>query len=410
MSRTLETIAVVGASLAGVRAAETLRRRGYDGTLVLVGAESHLPYDRPPLSKEVLRGDWEPDRIPLRKPVGDAPARADYDELELDLRLGVRATGLDAAARELRLDDGTRLAFDGLVLATGASPRTLPGTNALEGLHLLRTLDDSLTLRAAFARKPRVCVVGAGFIGAEVAASARALGLDVVMVDPLPVPCQRGVGDTVGAVLTEVHRDEGVDLRLGVGVAKLEGDARVERVQLADGSSVDADVVVVGIGVVPETGWLAGSGLELDDGVMCDETCATAVRGIVAAGDLARWPNRLFGEVMRVEHWTNAVEQGVHAAETLLAGQDAAEPYAPVPMFWSDQYDRRLQLVGHPGPDDEVRVVAGTLSERRFVALYGRAGRLTGAFAMNRARDLNRYRRLLLAGASWDEALREELA
>ena len=393
----LRTIAVAGASLAGLRAVETLRREGFDGRLVLIGAEPHLPYDRPPLSKQLLRGEWEPDKIALR--------RADYDELDLDLRLGTRATALDPGARRVTLDDGSQLEYDGLVIATGAAPRVLRGTPDLEGIHLLRTLDDALAIRDALGREPRVCVVGAGFIGAEVAASARSLGLEVSMVDPLPVPCQRGVGAQMGELLADLHRDHGVALHLGVGVEGFEGGQRVARVRLADGRALDADLVVIGIGVAPETSWLASSGLKLEDGVVCDATCATDAPGVVAAGDVARWFNPLFDEAMRVEHWTNAVEQGVHAARRLLAGPEAAQPFAPVPMFWSDQYDRKIQFAGHARPDDEVVVAAGDPAERRFVALYGREGRLVGALAWNRARDLVALRRMMAERVSFQDAL-----
>ncbi|HYV59354.1 MAG TPA: FAD-dependent oxidoreductase, partial [Acidimicrobiia bacterium] len=383
------TIAVVGASLAGLRAAETLRREGYDGRLALVGAESHLPYDRPPLSKELLAGEWEPDQIALRK--------QPYDDLELDLRLGRRATRLDAVERVVELDGGgDRLEFDGLVVATGARPRTLPGTPALDGIFLLRTLDDCLAIRAHFERRPRVVVIGAGFIGSEVAATCRGRGLQVTVLEMLATPLERAVGPIVGDACGRLHRDHGVDLRCGVTVAGFEGADRVERVRLADGSTIDADLVVVGVGVVPETRWLEHSGLSLDDGVVCDETCLAAP-GIVAAGDVARWPNLLFdGERMRVEHWTNATEQGVAAARRLLVEDPgAAEAFAPVPFVWSDQYDVKIQVVGSIRGDDEVAVADGSLEEHRFVALFGRGGRLVGALGFSRPRLVMQYRRLI---------------
>lgn len=397
--RKLERIAVVGASLAGLRAAESLRRLGYGGALVLVGAEKHLPYDRPPLSKELLQGRWEVDRIGLR--------RQPYEELELDLRLGVRATALDLAARELVLGDGVREPFDALVLATGASPRRLRGQPDLPGVHLLRTLDDALALRAALEARPRVLVVGAGFIGAEVAASCRARGLQVTLVEPLPVPLARGLGEAMGRVCAELHRDQGVDLRCGVGVSGFQGHQRIERVTLSDGSSVEADLVVVGIGAAPETGWLEGSGLRLDDGVVCDAFCAAAP-GVFAAGDVARWHNPLFGEEMRVEHWSNAVEQGSYVAERLAGTDLGAQPFAPVPFFWSDQYGVKIQFAGRMRPDDEVRLVAGSLAERKFTALYGRAGRLSGVLAWSRPRDLAKYRRLIAAATPFESALAAE--
>jgi len=393
----LRTIVVVGASLAGLHAVETLRRDGYDGRLIWVGAESYLPYDRPPLSKEVLRGDWEAEKTALR--------RKGFEELTLDLRLGRRALALDPSGRSLELDDGKRVRYDGLVIATGATPRRLPGMPELEGIHLLRTLDDSLAIRSELEKNPRVLVVGAGFIGAEVAASCRLRGLEVTVVEPLPVPMLRGLGVAMGEVCAELHRSHSVDLRCGLSVEAFEGTHRIGRARLSDGSMLDADLVVVGIGVTPETGWLASSGLALEDGVICDETCATRAPGVVAAGDVARWYNPLFGESMRVEQWTNAVEQGVAAAKRLLAGPDAAEAFAPVPLFWSDQYDVKIQFAGHMRPDDEFRLVHGSVEERRFVGLYGREGRLVGALAFNRPRQLIGYRRLIGEYTSWSDAL-----
>ena len=391
------TIVVVGASLAGLRAAETLRREGYDDRVVLVGAESHLPYDRPPLSKELLAGEWEPDQVALR--------RQPYDDLELDLRLGRRATRLDVAGRTVVLDAGETIAFDGLVVATGSRPRTLRGTPALEGIFVLRTLDDCLAIRSRLDRRPRVVVIGAGFIGSEVAATCRGRGLDVTVLEMLATPLERAVGPVVGDACGRLHRDHGVDLRCAVTVAGFEGTERVERVRLADGSAIDADVVVVGVGVTPETGWLDGSGLAVDDGVVCDATCLAAP-GIVAAGDVARWPNTLFdGESMRVEHWTNATEQGVAAARRLLVDDEGAEEFAPVPFVWSDQYDVKIQVVGSIRSDDEVAVVSGSLDEHRFVALFGRGGRLVGALGFSRPRPVMQYRRLIADRASWDDAL-----
>jgi NADPH-dependent 2,4-dienoyl-CoA reductase/sulfur reductase-like enzyme len=386
---------VVGASLAGLRAVEALRARGFDGRLVWIGAEPHRPYDRPPLSKQVLRGEWEPGRTAL--------ARDGVEALGAELRLGVRASGLDLAARRLLLPGGERVAFDGLVVATGASPRRLPGQPALEGVHLLRTLDDAVALRDALARGPRVVVVGGGFIGAEVAASCRTLGLRVAMVEALGQPLEAALGPEIGALFGALHRDHGVELHAGVSVAALEGRGRVERVRLGNGRTLEADLVVVGIGVRPETGWLEGSGLALEDGIVCDATCAAAP-GVVAAGDVARWWHPRYGESMRLEHWTNAVEQAAHAAARLLDGE-AAGPYAPVPYVWSDQYEARLFVAGRPRAGDALRVVDGSLESRRFVALLGRAGRLTGVVAIGRARRFVEWRRVLASELGFEEAL-----
>ena len=395
-----ETVVVVGASLAGLRAAEELRRLGFDGRLVMVGAESHLPYDRPPLSKAVLAGEAEADDIVLR--------HQSSDDLDIDWRLGRRAVGLDVASRTIDLDDGERITGDrGVVIATGASPRQIAGVPALAGIHQLRTLEDCLAIRADLdAGARRLVVVGAGFIGSEVAATCRARHVDVTVLEALPAPMVRGLGPVLGEVLAGLHRDHGVDLRTGVGVAGVDGVERVERVRLADGSAVDADVVVVGVGVAPAAAWLEGSGLTIDNGVVCDESLVAAP-GIVAAGDVCRWPNALFGgELMRLEHWTNATEQGIAAGARLLVDDDSEPmPFAPVPFVWSDQYDVKIQVAGHVRGDDRVEVVDGSLDERRFVAAIGRGDRLVGAVGFSRPRVLMQYRRLVAEGTSWDDAL-----
>ena len=390
-------VTIVGASLAGYWAAETLRRDGFEGRISLIGDEHHAPYDRPPLSKKYLAGDLDDDRLAL----ATAERLAD---LQLDLRLGCSATGLDVAGRTLEVD-GAGEPFDGLVIATGTRCRTLPGTAGLAGVHTLRTRDDAAAIRDALADGARrLMVVGAGFIGAEVASTAIGRGVEVTMVEALEAPFGRVLGVEMGAVMADVHRHHGVDLRTGVGVDEVLGDGRVAGVRLADGATLDVDLLLVGIGVVPNTEWLEGSGLTLDNGVVCDGTCLAAP-GVVAAGDVARWPNPRYGELMRVEHWDNAVQQGVHAARRLLQSDEEATPFAPVPWFWSDQYDRKVQLAGRPHPDDEVRVVAGSTAEHRFAAFYGRDGRFTAALGMNRPRQVMQSKGLLEAGASWDEAL-----
>jgi len=389
----LRAVTVVGGSLAGLRAAEALRREGFDGSIRIVSAEREPPFDRPPLSKQVLAGAWEPERARLRGP----------DGLDAEWLFGRRAVALDVAARAVTLDDGARIDADAIVIATGASPRRLPAAVApphLRGVHVLRTMDDSLALRADLAGGPRVAVIGAGFIGSEVAATAKGLGADVVVIEALPVPLERALGPEMGPVAAQLHRDHGVEVRLGVAVAGLEADGgdRVARVRLADGSAVEADVVVVGIGVAPETGWLESSGLELRDGVVCDSRCRAAP-GIVVAGDVARWYHEGLGEHIRVEHWTNASEQGDAAARALLHG-DAAAPYTPVPYFWSDQHGTKIQFVGHTHPGDDVAIVEGSVEEGRFVAAYGRNGRLVAALLWNRAARVPRYLDLLAGGAA----------
>lgn len=391
------SVSIVGASLAGYWAAETLRRDGFEGRISLIGDEPHAPYDRPPLSKKFLAGDLYDDRLPLTT----AEKLAD---LGLEMRLGCQATGLDVATRTLEVD-GVAEPYDGLLIATGARCRNLPGTAGLAGVHTLRTRDDAEAIRDALANGARrVVVVGAGFIGAEVASTAIGRGAEVTMVEALEAPFGRVLGVEMGAVMADVHRRHGVDLQTGVGVDEVLGDDRLAGVRLADGATLEADLLVVGIGVVPNTDWLEGSGLTLDDGVVCDETCLAAP-DVVAAGDVARWANPRYGEVMRVEHWDNAVQQGVHAARRLLQSDEEATPYAPVPWFWTDQYDRKVQLAGRPHTDDEVRVVAGSTAEHRFAAFYGRDGRFTAALGMNRPRQVMQSKGLLDAGASWDEAL-----
>ena len=412
MPQPRDSVTVVGASLAGLWAAETLRREGFEGRISLVGDEPHAPYDRPPLSKKYLAGAVGRDRVDLLGP--DKVA-----ELDVDLRLGCRATGLDVAGHVLEVD-GAPEPFDGLVVATGTRCRTLPGTDGVAGVHVLRTVDDADAIAAALpvateggdpaSTDPcRVVVVGAGFIGAEVASTAVDAGAEVAMVEALDEPFGRVLGVEMGAVLAELHRFHGVDLRTGVGVAEVladgpEGERRVIGICLTDGSELEADLVVVGVGVVPNVEWLDGSGLVIDDGVVCDETCLAAP-DVVAAGDVARWTNPRYGESMRVEHWDNAVQQGAHVARRLLATDEEAEPFAPVPWFWSDQYDRKLQLAGWIRPDDEVRVVNGSTDEHRFVAFYGTGDRFSAVLGMNRPRHLMQAKMLLDDGASWDDAL-----
>ncbi len=392
----MRDIAIVGASLAGTSAAVALRDAGFDGTLRLIDAAEVLPSDRPPLSKQVLAGTMEAE-------AAAQPNAARLAELDLDLVLGTAATALDAETRSLDLSDGSTLSVDGIVLATGATPRRLE--TDLAGVHVLRTLDDSLAIRADLDGGPRrVVVVGAGFIGAEVAATCRGLGHEVAMVEALPWPLQRVLPGEIGRFVAELHADEGVDVRLGVGVAELRGADRVEQVVLSDGAVVEADVVVVGIGVLPAVDWLRSSSLVLGNGVRCDETCLAAP-GIVAAGDLCEWPNPLYDELMRVEQWEHAIEQGGHAGRRLLEPDDAGTPFSSVPWFWSDQYDRKIQMAGRARHDDEVEIVDGSIEERRFVALFRRGDRCTAVLGVNRPRHVIQLRMAMAEPLAWDDAV-----
>lgn len=384
-----EPVVVVGGSLAGLRTAQALRRGGHVGPLTIVGAEAHWPpYDRPPLSKQVLVGTIEADRARLRAP----------DDLDAKVVTGRRAERLDLAERTVVLDDGSRLPYGGLVIATGATPRRLPGTDGLAGIHVLRTIDDSLSLRADLSSARRVAVVGAGFIGCEVASSCRSLGLDVALIDALPLPLAP-LGARAGEIVRQLHLAEGVELHLAVGVAGFAGEDRVDAVTFADGTSVEADVVVVGIGVVPATGWLEGSGLILQDGVVCDAACL-ALGGenrVVAVGDVARWPHPRYGS-LRIEHWSNAGEQATHAARALLKGGETAGAFAPVPYFWSDQFGVKLQFVGRCGVEDEFAVVEGSVEDRRFVAAYGRDGVTVAALVVGCPGRLAAWQAVVSAG------------
>ncbi|NLU69149.1 FAD-dependent oxidoreductase [Streptomyces sp. HNM0574] len=403
-------IAVVGASAAGLAAVETLRRTGWDGALTLVGDERHLPYDRPPLSKQVLSGAWEPERTALR-------SAEQLGTLDLDLRLGVRAERLtraaDGAGWRLALDDGTVLDCAGVVAATGVRARTLPGDGEadVEGVHLLRTLDDALGLRARLAGPGhRLVVVGTGVLGTEAAAVARESGHEVALVGPDAHPMARTLGEDTGRLLAEEHRRRGVALHTGSRVAAVLAErGRATGVRLDDGTTLPAETVLVAVGSEPATGWLDGEdGLDLADGIGCDAYCAAAP-GLYAAGDVARWHHPVHGRALRVEHRMNATEQGMAAARNLLAELDgerfgARREFAPVPYFWSDQYALKIQAYGELAGDGAELLRLGE-DPLRAVALHGRDGLATGVVGVGLPPRVTRaLRGVVAAPLPWDEA------
>jgi len=383
----LNEIVVVGASLGGLRAVEAIRREGFSGAVTLVGDEEHFPpYDRPPLSKEVLMGRWEPERARLRM----------EENLEVDLQLGTRAERLDLERHEIILADGASRHFDGLVIATGATPRTMSIIDpSLRGVFMLRTLADSLALRDGLAAASKVVVIGGGWIGGEVAAACRSLDLDVTVIEALTAPMMRSLGPDLGMWAAGLHRAHGVDVRLGIGVEAVVADGdNIAGVKLADGTEFPCDVLVVAVGAAPVTDWLEGSGLVINDGVVCAATgLALGTENVVAVGDVARWYNPLFDRELRVEHWANAVEQADWAAKTLVHGAESAEPFSAVPYFWSDQYGKKIQYVGVAG--EFAGVVEGGLDEERFVAIFTSGEQLVGALCVNAAARMIRYRRLI---------------
>ncbi|MGY1707385.1 NAD(P)/FAD-dependent oxidoreductase [Geodermatophilus sp. SYSU D00697] len=379
------TVAVVGASLAGLSAARALREQSYEGRIVVIGDEVHAPYDRPPLSKEFLAGTATLDDIALGVP--------DDDTLGLEWRLGTTAVGLDPGTRSVLLGDGGEVRADGVVLATGARARRLPGSEGLDGVHVLRSLDDAVALREDLAAGGRLVVIGAGFIGAEVASTARTLGLEVTVVETQPVPLAGPLGADMGAVCAGLHADHGTRLLVGTGVAGLVGTGRVEAVELTDGTRLPADVVVVGIGAIPNTEWLAGSGVALGNGVLTDPRGATSTPGVVAVGDCAATWSTSTERHVRIEHWTNALEQPATAAATLLGVGTPAR--TPVPYFWSDQYGTRIQFAGSRREGDVARVVEGSCADRSFLVVYERDGNPVAVLGMNQPRLFTRWRRQL---------------
>ncbi|MFE2374321.1 NAD(P)/FAD-dependent oxidoreductase [Streptomyces sp. NPDC059398] len=378
-------VAVVGASAAGLSVVEGLRREGYAGPITWIGEEVHLPYDRPPLSKQLLSGGWETGRLRLRGP--DA-----VEALGVDLRLGSPAVALDTRERRIATADGGQADYEALVVATGTRARRLPGSEGVAGVHTLRTVEDALALRAALAGTPHLVVVGGGFVGAEAAAVARGLGCEVTLVTDTAQPLGDVLGDELGSMLRAVHTEHGVHIETGALVGQVLTDGgRAGGVRLADGRTIAADAVLVGIGAQPNVEWLSGSGVPVGNGVECDATLY-AGSGVWAAGDVASWLHPRTHEPIRIEHRTNAAEQGLTVARNILAGPEHARPFDSVPYVWSDQYDLKIQIYGRTRGADEVRIVEGGLTDRRLIALYAKRGRVCAAVGVNMVRALRGYR------------------
>ncbi len=397
-SRDAAGVLIVGGSVAGLRTAERLRRLQHDGQITILEASSDLPYDRTALSKRVLEVGAAAKSVALR-------SREDLDRLGIDLQLGRRGSSLDPIRQVVRTDDGRDLRYTELVIATGADVRKLPGA-ASGTVHYLRTYADALRLRKSMHGARRAVVVGGGFIGSEVAAALTKRGTAVTLVEPVGDPLSRVLGVEVGGRLAAVHQAHGVRLLPGRAVVTVSdgGSESPYVVELDDGSRLGADLVAVGVGASPNVGWLDGAGVTVADGVVCDEYCRTMVPNVYAAGDVARWSNPLFDESMRVEHWTNAIEQaGAVGWNIMHPGQQ--RPYAPVPYVWSDQHGMRLQILGRPRPDDEWRIVEDDGERGPLVVLYGRGGVLSGAFTINAPERVVPLRRSLVARASFHQAL-----
>lgn len=388
---------IVGGGLAASRTAEQLRRAEYVGAdvaVVIVSDEAHLPYDRPPLSKDVLHRDDHSFGDVTLKP------REFYDDNNIELKLGSSVTSVDTAARSVTLADGSTVDYDELVIATGLVPRRIPSFPDLPGIHVLRSYEESQALRAEAAAARRAVVIGAGFIGCEVTASLRNLGVDVVLVEPQPQPLASVLGAQVGALVSRLHRAEGVDVRTGVGVTEVRGAERVQQVVLADGTELDADLVIVGIGSRPAVDFLEGSGIAVDNGVVCDNVGRTSAEHVWALGDVASWRDAT-GHQARVEHWSNVAEQARVLVPSLF-GQDAPEAVV-VPYFWSDQYDVKIQCLGEPEADDVVHVVED--DGRKFLVYYERDGVVVGVVGGGMPGKVMKARTKIASGAPISDVL-----
>lgn len=404
----MSSVVIVGASLAGLRAAEVLREEGFDGPITLVNEEQQAPYNRPPLSKQYLSGEWEQDRVQLR-------TAEQTSTLNLQFRNGIRAQHLNLNETSVVLSDGTELVFDGLIIATGARNRSLPILEGRPGVFSLRTLDDAQQLRTALSTAKSLLVVGGGFIGCEVASTARGLDISVCIVEPQHTLMLRGLGEQIGVALTNFHRQQGVDVRCDTSVTQVSDDGNTTTVQLSDGTTLTPDVIVVGIGAVPNSEWLATSDIACDNGVLTDEFCRVmTVNGshpphIVAAGDIARSFSPRLGHVSKSEHWTAAQEQGANAARTLLCDlidrSSDAPLHDPLPYIWSDQFGKKIQIVGHLQAEDSIHLAKGSFDEGKFLALVGRQGQFVGAVGMGMVPAIVQARTLLAEPTNINNAI-----
>ncbi len=400
-------VVVVGASLAGLRTCEALRQQGFTGAVTLVGAEPDAPYNRPPLSKKFLAGAWGEDRVVLRR-------ADDYAPLDITQKYGVAAAGLDTGRKVVRLADSGEIGYDAVVIATGCAARTLPTFPLGPRVHHLRTLADARRLAPMLVDGAKVVILGAGFIGLEVAATAVEKGCRVTVLEGQPAPLVRSIGASLGSRIAEMHRTRGVDVRCGVSVKGLVGGGTslagdVTGVEFADGSTLDADVVLVGVGAVPNVQWLANSGLTVQDGVVCNEDLQADGDVVFAAGDVVRWPNSVFPEepTMRVEHWTNATEQGVAVARNVIArlGGQPLTAFSTVPFFWSDQFDFRVQLMGRASGDDDTTVIEGTLDSDVFAVAFSRGGTIRGVLGVGTPKLVIGAKQFVARRATLDETV-----
>jgi 3-phenylpropionate/trans-cinnamate dioxygenase ferredoxin reductase component len=393
------SVTIVGAGLAGIRTAQDLRRRGHEARITLLGSELHLPYDRPPLSKAVMTGEAKFDEICLAD-------ERQLNDLSIDYRPGSIAVGLSPDRAVLRVIDGSELPFEQLIIATGATPRQLPFATEMRNVYTLRTIEDSLRIREATKNSRRVCVVGGGVLGSEIAASLRHDGLDVTIVEMAPTLAARVLGQSaVATELLELHRDAGIHVRLNTGVLGLTGGAEVAGVKLTHGTTIPADLVIAALGVRPDTDWLDGSGLHVEDGLVCDRYMRTSRSNIWGAGDVVRIVDRVSGTSERAEHWTNAVEQADVVAQNVLVGGDDRIAFRPAPYVWSDQHGERIQTIGYSGDPDVEEVLHHPEHPRRLISIFGSKGRFRGAAAIGMPRPIARLRALLAQDSDFAEAL-----